>query len=76
LRVVVADAGPLHDLILIREIELLPRFFETVATPERLRDELCQCTHPASGARMGVQPAGMASNHGHAAGRDLAAPVA
>jgi predicted nucleic acid-binding protein len=32
-RVVVADAGPLHYLVLINEISLLPRLFGKVLAP-------------------------------------------
>jgi predicted nucleic acid-binding protein len=45
---VVADAGPLHYLVLIRQIDLLPRLFGGVAIPEVVRDELDQPTTPAS----------------------------
>jgi predicted nucleic acid-binding protein len=45
---VVADTGPLHYLVLIRQIDLLPRLFGGVAIPEVVRDELDQPTTPAS----------------------------
>ncbi|HLY55503.1 MAG TPA: hypothetical protein VKS60_08105 [Stellaceae bacterium] len=45
MRVVVADTSPLHYLVLIGEIGLLPILFETVSVPETVRDEL---THPHS----------------------------
>jgi len=38
--VVVADTGPLHYLILIDEIELLPRLFARVLVPELVHQEL------------------------------------
>jgi predicted nucleic acid-binding protein len=38
--VVVADAGPLRYLILIDEIELLPRLFGKIVLPDVVRDEL------------------------------------
>lgn len=40
MRVVVADATPLHYLILIGAIQLLPRIFEKIHVPIEVRDEL------------------------------------
>ena len=40
MRVVVADTGPLHYLVLIEHIDLLPRLFQTVFMPTAVRDEL------------------------------------
>jgi predicted nucleic acid-binding protein len=40
MRVVVADATPLHYLILIGAIEILPRLFEKIHVPIEIRDEL------------------------------------
>jgi predicted nucleic acid-binding protein len=40
MRLVVADAGPLHYLVLTGDIELLPKLFETVLTPQAVFDEL------------------------------------
>jgi predicted nucleic acid-binding protein len=37
---VVADAGPLHYLVLTGDIELLPELFERVLVPQVVRDEL------------------------------------
>jgi predicted nucleic acid-binding protein len=37
MRLVVADTGPLNYLLLIDAIELLPKLFETVFTPEAVR---------------------------------------
>lgn len=45
-RCVVADAGPLHYLVLIGQIELLPRIFELVLVPEIVRDELTRARTP------------------------------
>jgi predicted nucleic acid-binding protein len=39
-RVVVADTGPLHYLVLIGQIDLLPRLFAAVTVPAVVRDEL------------------------------------
>jgi len=39
-RKVVADTGPLHYLILVEEIGLIPRLFDTVLAPEAVRAEL------------------------------------
>jgi predicted nucleic acid-binding protein len=41
--IVVADTGPLHYLVLIEAIELLPRLFDTVFVPEVVHTEL---NHP------------------------------
>jgi predicted nucleic acid-binding protein len=40
MRLVVADTGPLNYLVLIDAIELLPKLFEKVFTPEAVRAEL------------------------------------
>jgi predicted nucleic acid-binding protein len=45
---VVADAGPLHYLVLIGQIDILPRLFANVAVPAAVRDELDQPNTPAS----------------------------
>jgi predicted nucleic acid-binding protein len=48
MRVVVADATPLHYLILIGAVEVLPRIFERVHIPIDVRDELTrEATPPA-----------------------------
>jgi predicted nucleic acid-binding protein len=44
---VVADTGPLHYLVLIGEIDLLPRLFGTVFTPEMVRAELSHTRAPS-----------------------------
>ena len=45
MRVVVADATPLHYLILIDAVDLLPRIFEKIHVPVEVRDELtCEAT--------------------------------
>lgn len=46
MRLVVADAGPLHYLVLTGDIELLPRLFPKILTPERVRDELAHARAP------------------------------
>ena len=47
MRVVVADATPLHYLILIGAVHVLPRIFEKVHVPIEVRDELsCEATPP------------------------------
>lgn len=40
MRLVIADTGPINYLVLIEEIELLPRLFEKVILPGVVRDEL------------------------------------
>jgi predicted nucleic acid-binding protein len=46
MRGIVADAGPLHYLVLIGDIALLPILFEKVLTPQRVRDELAHKEAP------------------------------
>ena len=48
MRLVVADTGPLHYLVLTGDIALLPNLFEKVLTPERVRDELAHAEAPAA----------------------------
>jgi predicted nucleic acid-binding protein len=43
---VVADAGPLHYLVLTGKIELLPELFERVLVPQVVRDELANAEAP------------------------------
>jgi predicted nucleic acid-binding protein len=43
---VVADAGPLHYLVLTGDIELLPKLFERVLVPQVVRDELANAEAP------------------------------
>jgi predicted nucleic acid-binding protein len=47
MRVVVADATPLHYLILIGAVQALPRIFERIHVPIEVHDELtCDATPP------------------------------
>ena len=46
MRLVVADTGPIHYLILIEQIELLPRLFAQVFLPSVVRDELAHAEAP------------------------------
>jgi predicted nucleic acid-binding protein len=48
MRVVVADATPLHYLILIDAIHVLPRIFEKIHVPIEVRDELTCAAAPPS----------------------------
>src|SRR5260370_35175239 len=48
MRVVVADATPLHYLILIDATQVLPRIFEKIHVPIEVRDELtCDAAPPS-----------------------------
>ena len=47
MRVVVADTGPLHYLVLIGHVEILPRLFGGVSVPAVVRDELDRKATPA-----------------------------
>jgi predicted nucleic acid-binding protein len=56
--VVVADAGPLHYLVLIGETDFFPLLFRTVLVPETVRDELSRArTPPAVRAWIANAPA-------------------
>src|SRR5260370_35363249 len=46
-RLVVADAGPLHYLVLIEQSNILPALFERVFLPTTVRDELAHSEAPA-----------------------------
>lgn len=48
MRLVIADTGPIHYLILIGHTDLLPRLFERVLLPSIVRDELSHPLAPAS----------------------------
>ena len=47
MRIVVADTGPLHYLVLIEAIELLPRLYGKVLVPEVVCAELAHPRTPA-----------------------------
>ena len=47
MRLVVADTGPLHYLILIGHINILHTLFETIYIPSVVRDELAHTEAPA-----------------------------
>jgi predicted nucleic acid-binding protein len=46
MRLVVADTGPIHYLILIEQIDLIPKLFEQVFVPSVVRDELAHSEAP------------------------------
>ena len=48
MRVVVADATPLHYLILIDAAHVLPRLFERIYVPVEVRDELTRAATPSA----------------------------
>ena len=48
MRLVVADTGPLHYLVLTGDIELLPTLFDRVLVPEAVRNELTHTEAPAA----------------------------
>ncbi len=43
---VVADAGPLHYLVLVDEVNILGNLFDRILIPEAVRDELLQLKTP------------------------------
>jgi predicted nucleic acid-binding protein len=45
-RIVVADTGPIHYLVLIGRIEILPVLFDTVVIPSVVRGELARAGAP------------------------------
>lgn len=46
MRVVIADTGPIHYLVLIGHIEILPALFERVIIPAPVQGELAQAAAP------------------------------
>jgi len=53
MRVVVAGATPLHYLILIAAVQVLPRLFEKIHVPIEVREELsCPATPPLISANV------------------------
>ena len=48
MRLVIADAGPVHYLVLIGHIELLPRLFERVVLPSAVQSELSTRAAPGT----------------------------
>ena len=46
MRLVVADAGPLHYLVLIGHVDLLPCLFDHIYLPSTVRDELAHHRAP------------------------------
>ena len=48
MRVVVADATPLHYLILVDAVHVLPRLFETIHVPMEVHEELSCGATPAA----------------------------
>jgi len=52
MRVVVADSTPLHYLILIGSVDILPRIFQKIHIPGKVRDELT-CEGTPSGCSRG-----------------------
>jgi predicted nucleic acid-binding protein len=47
IRLVVADTGPLNYLVLTGDIELLPKLFDRVLTPQAVHNELANPEAPA-----------------------------
>jgi predicted nucleic acid-binding protein len=45
---VVADTGPIHYLILVNAIEILPRMYDRVVIPKTVLDELVNPHAPAA----------------------------
>lgn len=54
--VVVADTGPIHYLVLIGQIEILPILFERVSIPSVVRDELADAQAPEAVRRWAQNP--------------------
>jgi predicted nucleic acid-binding protein len=58
MRLVVADTGPLHYLVLIGESELLPKLFEKVFVPDMVWRELRHREAPPTVRRFAQRPPG------------------
>jgi predicted nucleic acid-binding protein len=56
MRLIVADTGPLNYLVLIREIELIPKLFEKVVAPMAVIGELLHDDAPGQVRRWATQP--------------------
>ena len=54
--IAVADTSPICYLILIGEIDLLPKLFSQVLVPEAVLAELLHEDAPTGGSKLGVQP--------------------
>jgi len=54
--VVVADTGPLHYLVLIGQVDLLPKLFTAVTVPSIVRDELLHSNTPQSVRDWATEP--------------------
>jgi predicted nucleic acid-binding protein len=50
-RAVIADTGPIHYLVLIEHIEILPALFEKVIIPSVVNDELARMEAPDVGRK-------------------------
>ena len=70
MRVVVADATPLHYLILIDAIFVIPRLFEKIHVPIEVRDELI-CDATPTAVRTWMQRPPEWAGNPRAAGRGL-----
>lgn len=53
---VVADTGPLHYLVLVGQVDLLPRLFTTVLTPATIQAELSHAEAPAAVRQWATYP--------------------
>jgi predicted nucleic acid-binding protein len=56
LRVVVADTGPLHYLVLIDQIHLLPALLQTITAPDSVHAELLHPAAPDTVRRWAASP--------------------
>lgn len=57
--IVIADTTPLNYLILIDEIEVLPKLYGRVVIPEAVREELLRSGAPIKGAAMDTKCTGL-----------------
>ena len=76
MRLVIADTGPLHYLVLTGDIALLPTLFGKILTPERVREELSHEEAPgAVRAWIGAPPSWLEIRavEGESSSHDLAA---
>ena len=68
MRVVVADTGPIHYLVLIGESEILATLFEKVAIPSAVRDELIHAEAPEAVRNWMREPPAWVELHPHSEG--------
>ncbi len=62
MRLVIADTGPVHYLILIGHVDVLPALFETVILTSTVQDELASRKAPAAVRQWIAEPPALAAS--------------